>query len=487
MKSRILKLNDLQRTTWTAAVALFTALLLVFFCIFRVSNATALVIVVSAAILGFVSLVVESRWRYLVLVVLVVALALELFLHEPNSTVSNIWILTRFAVTGILITYFASLLTRASHKLYNDMRRLASQREEALANSRRWLGRVNALVMVISTISTKNHLRDIFTESLEEARKVFSADSGLIYSVEPETGHMAIISSFGYSDEVLDKMMRKGMENANACQACIELRTVAVDNLATQDKCLNLQKVKTGSSICVPIEGGDTLLGVLHLRRRHPDAFSDEDIQLAQALTYQFGLAMQRASLFEQVNRLAITDSLTGLYNYRKMTRDLDREIVRSRRYHHPFSFIMADIDHFKSLNDQYGHLAGDEVLRAVARALNTGRREVDRVYRYGGEEFSVLLPETDWPEAFEVAEKLRKKVGDMEVKIKGEPEPLSATISMGVASFSSDSVALEHLISAADEALYSAKESGRNKVVAHSSLVGSDGVAGADGEAAEG
>jgi diguanylate cyclase (GGDEF)-like protein len=196
---------------------------------------------------------------------------------------------------------------------------------------------------------------------------------------------------------------------------------------------------------------------------------------------------MQRASLFEQVNRLAITDPLTGLYNYRKMTRDLDREIVRSRRYHHPFSFIMADIDHFKSLNDQYGHPAGDEVLRAVARTLNRGRREVDRVYRYGGEEFSVLLPETDWPEAFEVAEKLRRKVGEMEVRVKGEPEPIGATISMGVASFSSDSIALEHLISAADEALYSAKESGRNKVVAHSSLTGSGGISATDGEAAEG
>jgi diguanylate cyclase (GGDEF)-like protein len=484
MKSRILKMNDLDRTTWMAAAALFLAMLLVFICIFRVSNATALVIVVSAALLGFVSLVTESRLRYLVLALLVGGLALELFLHETSSTLANISVLARFTVTGILLTYFATLLTRQSHQLYLDMQRLASQRTEALADSRRWLTRVNALVMVISTISTKNHLRDIFTESLQEARKVFDADSGLIYSVEPETGHMAIISSFGYSDEILEKMQKRGMENASACEACLEMRAVTVDNLSTDEKCSNLQKVKTGSCVCIPIEGGDKLLGVLHLRRRHPDAFTPEDVQLAQALTYQFGLAMQRASLFEQVNRLAITDSMTGLYNYRKLTRDLEREIVRSRRYHHPFSFIMADIDHFKVLNDTYGHPAGDAVLREVASALNSGRREVDRVYRYGGEEFAVLLPETDWPEAFEVAEKLRMRIEEIEVEAPEQPAPIGTTISMGVASFSRDSLALENLISSADEALYSAKESGRNKVVAHAMMNGEIGEKAPEGEA---
>jgi diguanylate cyclase (GGDEF)-like protein len=137
------------------------------------------------------------------------------------------------------------------------------------------------------------------------------------------------------------------------------------------------------------------------------------------------------------------------------------------------------DIDHFKQLNDTYGHQAGDAVLREVARTLNSGRREVDRVYRYGGEEFSVLLPETDWPEAFEVAEKLRRKIAALEVRTNGGEEALTATISMGVASFSHDSLALEHLISAADEALYNAKETGRDKVVAHASLKGDEPASG--------
>jgi diguanylate cyclase (GGDEF)-like protein len=477
MRSWIMKMNDLQRTTWTAALALAGALLLLFVCIFRVSNATALVIVVNMAILSFVSLVTSSVWRYVVLVGLVGVLAVELFVHEPSSSLFNFSVLVRFSITGLLVTYFSSLLTRQSHKLYLDMRRLARQRQEALSESHRWLIRVNALVMVISTISTKNHLREIFAEGLRETRSVFDADSGLIYSVARDTGRMSIVNSFGYSEEILDKMKRRGLGHSGMCRACMEMAPVAVDNLASDDveRCPNLAKVRTGSCICLPITGGEVLVGVLHIRRRNPDAFTAEDIQLAQAMTYQFGLAMQRASLFEQVNRLAITDPMTGLYNYRKLIRDLDREIVRSRRYRHPFSFIMADIDYFKNLNDSHGHQVGDAMLREVARALEQERREVDRVYRYGGEEFSILLPETDWPEACEVAEKLRRRIAEIEIDVGGGEATVGTTISMGVASYSTETEGLERLISAADEALYLAKESGRDRVVSHASLVEQD------------
>lgn len=123
-----MKMSELQRTTWIAAGALFVALILVFMCIFRVSNATALVIVISTAILGSVSLVTSSPLRYLLLAGLIGALALELFVQEPSSTLFNISVLIRFCVTGLLVTYFANLLTRQSHRLYLDMRRLARQR-----------------------------------------------------------------------------------------------------------------------------------------------------------------------------------------------------------------------------------------------------------------------------------------------------------------------------------------------------------------------
>ncbi len=472
MKSYFMKMSRLRRTTLLAAFAMGVAILLLFVCIYGVSNATALVILASAAVLGFFSMATVSRWTFLILVPLTAGLAAELVIREHASGLAMFSVLARFVGTGLLIVYFATLLTRESHRLYLDMERLAREREDALADSRRWISRLNALVVVTSTISTKNHLNDIFTEGLAEARKVFNADSGLIYSVGQETGDMSIVGSFGYSDEVLEKMQRRWAGHVSSCDACTRVKPISVDNLATDDKCPNLARVETGSAICVPITSGGNLWGVLHLRRRFPDAFTPEDGMLAQAMTYQFALAMQRASLFEQVNRLAITDPLTGLYNYRKMVRDIKREIVRSRRYKHSFSFIMSDLDFFKRTNDEHGHTAGDAVLREVARTLNTGRREVDRVYRYGGEEFAVLLPETDWPEALEVAEKLRGRVESLRVQVEGVDEPLTITISMGVASFSQDSLELNELVEAADEALYKAKDEGRNRVVTHAGML---------------
>jgi diguanylate cyclase (GGDEF)-like protein len=131
----------------------------------------------------------------------------------------------------------------------------------------------------------------------------------------------------------------------------------------------------------------------------------------------------------------------------------------------------MADIDHFKDFNDLHGHQAGDEVLRGVAATLDGGKREVDRVYRYGGEELAVLLPETDWSEARDVAEKLRSRVEELTVESEGSGERLSVTVSMGVASFPNDSEDIETLTAGADEALYAAKEGGRNRVTAYAEM----------------
>lgn len=463
-------MNELQRNTWLTAIALFGETVLLFICIYRVSNVTALVILGGAGVVVFVSIVTSSNWRFLVLAAVVGALALELVLRDEGSALFVFSVLARFTVAGLLITFFAALLTDLAHQIYDDVQHLAVRRKTDAVKLSRWLERGNALLSLMTAISTENRLQDIFRVGLEEARKAFDADSGLIYSVDRETGRLSITGSFGYSADILDKMKRKWETRGDisSCLACSRMATVEVDNLATDEKCENLMKVESGSSICLPVTSGDSLWGVLHLRRGSPGAFSNEDMQLAQAITYQFGLAMQRSSLFEQVNLLAVTDPLTGLYNYRKLVRDMEREIVRSRRYRHPFAFIMADVDFFKQINDVSGHLAGDAVLREVARVLEEGSREVDRVYRYAGDEFSILLPETDGPEAFELAEKLRREIAGMSVVVVDEPEPLKITMSAGVASFTRDSQEMKDLVASADEALYGAKRHGRNRIVAH-------------------
>jgi diguanylate cyclase (GGDEF)-like protein len=477
-------MDELKRNTLQSGMAVGAAILLLFICIYHTSSVTTLVIALSMAVLAFFSVATRSRWRYLLLIVLTALLAVELFVYHEGKPggVSGMFVfsvLIRFLLAGLLICFFATLLTREAQKLYYDMQKLAASRQEALATSNRWLSRLNALIGVTSAIGNKSKLQEVLTDGLEQARKVFKADSGLIYRVSRRTEKLIIISSFGYSPEMLERMKGKGITYASACFACSNLEPYMVDNLAGDEKCHRLARVTTGSSLCIPITSGDRLWGVLHLRRRFTDAFTKEDVQLAQAIVYQFALAMQRAYLFDEVDLLAITDPITELYNYRKLGRDLEREVVRSKRYKHSFSFIMADIDHFKKFNDTYGHTAGDEVLRRVAAALDSGRREVDRVYRYGGEEFSVLLPETEGPEALEVAEKLRRRIESTRVAIDGEEEPVGVTISMGVSSYPQDGSESEHIIVSADEAMYVAKESGRNSVIAHWKLHEAEGPAG--------
>ena len=161
-----------------------------------------------------------------------------------------------------------------------------------------------------------------------------------------------------------------------------------------------------------------------------------------------------------ELERLSVTDDLTGLYNRRYLMETLANEIRRSRRLEHRCALLMADIDHFKEYNDAFGHLAGDEMLIKVARALRDSTREVDCVVRYGGEEFVVLLPETGGEEAAETAERIRARVA---------AEGLAAgtiTLSVGVAEFPTHGDSPESMIAAADGALYRAKREGRDRVV---------------------
>lgn len=165
-------------------------------------------------------------------------------------------------------------------------------------------------------------------------------------------------------------------------------------------------------------------------------------------------------SMNAELERLSVTDGLTGLTNHRALMQRLTEEIVRAKRTERPLTVIMADVDHFKSYNDSFGHPAGDQVLKMVASILKDATRTVDCVARYGGEEFALLLPETDMPGAMEVAERIRFRVESAEF-----PER-RITLSVGVAEYPTDAADASTIVAVADEALYVAKREGRNQVV---------------------
>jgi len=166
----------------------------------------------------------------------------------------------------------------------------------------------------------------------------------------------------------------------------------------------------------------------------------------------------------EQLKELSITDELTSIANRRYFFETASRELARARRVNRPFSIIIFDLDHFKNINDTYGHLIGDDILKEIAQKVVSQLRTLDIYARYGGEEFIICLPETMAHDAVIVAERIRNIVE--ECKFKDNDHLITVTISLGIASLTDIDEELEMIIKHADEALYQAKQSGRNCVV---------------------
>ncbi|MBA3261547.1 MAG: diguanylate cyclase [Thermoleophilaceae bacterium] len=205
-------------------------------------------------------------------------------------------------------------------------------------------------------------------------------------------------------------------------------------------------------------------LGVLSIARRRR-SFSREEEELLQYLAGQAVVSIENATLHETVERQAVTDELTGLANLRAFHTILEREIERSRRFSTPLALVMLDLDHFKQVNDEYGHQQGDEVLSLVADVLRDFSRDIDAPARYGGEELAVILPQTDSEGAEQLAERIREAVERLEVPVVDGKGSLRLQASFGVAALPESAVTREGLIAAADAALYRAKRAGRNRV----------------------
>ncbi len=171
----------------------------------------------------------------------------------------------------------------------------------------------------------------------------------------------------------------------------------------------------------------------------------------------------ERVNMLEQLKKLAITDGLTQLYNSRYFYTQLESEVERFDRYSHPLSLLLLDIDKFKGYNDKYGHLGGDKVLVKFGQLIKSCLRKMDTAYRYGGEEFTVVLPETSYSEAMLVAERIKKAI-EMEGFTPGTKKPVSLTVSIGVTEYGPDEK-ISTFVQRADKAMYLSKENGRNMV----------------------
>ena len=224
------------------------------------------------------------------------------------------------------------------------------------------------------------------------------------------------------------------------------------------------------SMMCVPLWGKDGPLGGIVFVDGQQERFGQHEAYVLKDLSGQFALAIERASLYRRQVSKAERDGLTGLYNRRSFDEALRREIDRAKRYNSTIAVMLVDIDHFKGVNDTYGHQAGDAVLQEVGALLQQQVRESDTPARFGGEEFAVLLPEAKLSIAVKLAERLRKHIKAMKFETD-EGERFQVTASFGVALLGLDGDTGDAVIRAADMALYASKEGGRNRVTAASKI----------------
>lgn len=217
----------------------------------------------------------------------------------------------------------------------------------------------------------------------------------------------------------------------------------------------------TGSEMSVPLMSFGQKVGVLVCSSANKDAFLPEDVQSLESMADILATAIQNAGYVEKIRMQANLDGLTGIFNRRYFEAKIQEKMGEADRYGGKMALLMLDIDRFKSINDEFGHLLGDEVLKQVSAILSRNLRRVDLLCRYGGEEYVIIAPATTEANAAVFAEKLRTLVGKHD--FPGIPRPV--TVSFGIAEFPTHGATRDLLVQAADSALYQAKQQGRNRV----------------------
>lgn len=223
----------------------------------------------------------------------------------------------------------------------------------------------------------------------------------------------------------------------------------------------------TRSMLGLPLQVGDQKLGAALISFHQFHKFTPQEIAHGGQVARQIALAFSHVKLLENIRQLSLTDELTGLANRRHLVHVALQEILRAKRFRKEFSALLLDLDHFKQVNDTWGHPVGDRVLQAVVKSCRTQLREIDLLARYGGEEFCVLLPETSLEDAKKIAERLRQAIAQSSVILENG-FALGVTVSIGVVSGESAIHSPEALFTNVDVALYQAKQAGRNCVMVY-------------------
>jgi len=361
---------------------------------------------------------------------------------------------------------------------FNRMTRELQAYVQALTASRDQLR--GHLAILGETLSSTHDVQRILQVILRTALAATGARAGLVLLIDPAAGHLVAQCGVGLTGawdvpdaELPERRLPVGSGVLGAVAAAGEPRRGHGQMGTAEPPCLTYLAVPICAPVTVdePLLPGDppapatpATLGVLALYDRvGGGAFDDADLHTLRTFAGQAGVAVHNVRVHEEAQRLSLTDPLTGLWNYRYLRESLRREVERANRFGRMLAVLVLDLDHFKEVNDTYGHAAGDTVLGEFARRIRVGLREVDVAFRQGGEEFVVLLPETDAYGGAIVAERLGTAVRDRPVPLDGNAGQIPITVSIGVAVFPEHGGTAQQVLAAADQALYAAKRAGRD------------------------
>ncbi len=355
-------------------------------------------------------------------------------------------------VTSVLLVFAFLLLTVSLMRLRGTTRELQS----ALEDESGARDRAALLLAIASAVNSSLALEEVLNVALTHAGRIMGAVAGAMYLVEPGKTDMKREGEYNLAHRARGAVRKIEEEPVRSAIGAMRPLVVKLDERTAPG-------IEGGGhpqhALVVPVQRSGQLMGAMELYLNTWRELTEDQADLLNGVASQAAIAIRHAQLFQAQEENALTDELTKLPNRRALAQRFLQEMQRARRHHKAIAFMMIDLDHFKQVNDTYGHLNGDAVLAELASILEHGARESDVCARYGGEEFGLILHETTDAGARTLAERIRAKVAAATF-----PGGLKLTISIGVAA--TDEPALfTTLMERADQALYAAKQGGRNQV----------------------
>jgi diguanylate cyclase (GGDEF)-like protein len=346
----------------------------------------------------------------------------------------------------------------------------AQEERQARRQADRSWRMANALRRFGKALTMNQTVRPLCTAATHEIASSTELAAALVWMVDPESNRLDLIASVGVNRQGTHALASLGPDNPGGSAAelvAASRQTFFLDHVLHHVLTENLEArfcyLRPGGLAVLPLVMSDRLLGVLELVGRDGDPNFDESRELFQTLAEHLALAVNSALMFENFERLASHDPLTGIANHRAMQEFLHRRLLESDRNGQPVGVIMVDVDHFRAFNEEEGHDVGDEVLRRVADAIRICMRPYDLAARYGGEEFTVVMPGGKAEGLTAAAERIRRKVEAIRIETRSG-HLRHVTVSLGCATYPENASDAPSLLRAADVALYRAKRAGRNR-----------------------